>query len=101
MDSIDVGSLISEVRRRAGGVSLDQIEAAIAVSDELQAGADELVGHFVTQARRDGCSWTDIGARLGVSKQAARQRFAESATGPFERRSSGPRRRRSRGKAPD
>jgi hypothetical protein len=82
--TVDLPALISEVQRRSGGVSLDRIEAAIAVSDELQAGADELVGHFVTQARRDGCSWTDIGARLGVSKQAARQRFARSVTGPYE-----------------
>jgi ATP-dependent Clp protease ATP-binding subunit ClpA len=81
---IDVAALISEVRRAAAGAALDQIEAAIALSDELQTGADELVGHFVTQARQDGCSWTEIGARLGVSKQAARQRFARSATGPHE-----------------
>jgi hypothetical protein len=81
---IDVAALISEVRRAAAGAALDQIEAAIALSDELQTGADELVGHFVTQARQDGCTWTEIGARLGVSKQAARQRFARSATGPHE-----------------
>src|SRR5690349_7238649 len=75
MDGMDLPALMSEVRRRAGGSPLDQIEAALAVSDELQSGADELVGYFVTQARQAGCSWTEIGERLGVSKQAARQRF--------------------------
>jgi ATP-dependent Clp protease ATP-binding subunit ClpA len=76
MDGMDLPALISDVRRRAVGSPLDQIEAALAVSDELQAQADDLVGDFVTQARRAGCSWTEIGQRLGVSKQAARQRFS-------------------------
>jgi ATP-dependent Clp protease ATP-binding subunit ClpA len=84
MDGIDLPALSSEVRRRAAGLPLDQIEAALAVSDELQSGADQLVGHFVTQARQAGCSWTEIGQRLGVSKQAARQRFARPATSSDE-----------------
>ncbi len=84
MDGIDLPLLIAEVRRRAAGSPLDEIEAALAVSDELQAGADDLVGHFVTQARHAGCSWTEIGQRLGVSKQAARQRFTAPVAGPGE-----------------
>lgn len=84
MDSIDLQALITEVRRRASGSPLDEIEAALAVSDELQSGADELVGHYVTQARHAGCSWTEIGERLGVSKQAARQRFVRPAAEPDE-----------------
>ena len=41
--------------------------------------SDHLVGHFVDQARRSGASWTDIGRSLGVSKQAAQQRFVARA----------------------
>jgi ATP-dependent Clp protease ATP-binding subunit ClpA len=37
--------------------------------------ADHLIGHFVDQARRSGASWTDIGAHMGVTKQAAQKRF--------------------------
>ena len=81
MDTVDLPALIAEVSRRADGSPLDRIEAALAVSDELQAVADDLVGHFVTHARQEGCSWTDIGQRLGVSKQAARQRFARRSAG--------------------
>ena len=81
---MDLPALISEVRRRAAGTPLDLIEASLAVSDELQSGADKLVGHFVTQARQAGCSWTEIGQRLGVSKQAARQRFTRPMTIPDE-----------------
>src|SRR5215475_1960341 len=84
MDSIDLPALIAEARRSAVGSPLDQIEAALGFSDELQARADELVGHFVTHARHEGFSWSEIGGRLGVSKQAARQRFAAPVTSPCE-----------------
>lgn len=84
MDGMDLPALVTEVRRRAAGSPLDEIEAALAVSDELQSGADELVGHFVTQARHAGFSWTEIGQRLGVSKQAARQRFIRPLAEPDE-----------------
>jgi ATP-dependent Clp protease ATP-binding subunit ClpA len=84
MKTVDLAALLAEACRRADGSPLDQIEAALAISDELQAGADELVGHVVTQARQAGCSWTGIGARLGVSKQAARQRFTRQLSGPSE-----------------
>src|SRR5579872_1245730 len=32
----------------------------------------------VAEARQAGCSWTEIGQRIGVSEQAARQRFAQA-----------------------
>jgi hypothetical protein len=45
------------------------------VSSLLTDQADALLGHFVNRARRSGQSWTEIGARMGVSKQAVRKRF--------------------------
>jgi hypothetical protein len=75
-DVVNVAGLADAVRGRAPGTPLDRIEAARAVSEELTSGADELVGLFVADARRAGCSWTEIGQRIGVTKQAARQRFA-------------------------
>ena len=62
-------------RRHADAAGL--LDAAAAISAEHAADADRLLDHFVTHARGTGMSWTDIGARLGVSKQAARQRFAD------------------------
>jgi ATP-dependent Clp protease ATP-binding subunit ClpA len=50
------------------------------MSEELTASADALVDHFVADARYAGHSWTAIGRRLGVSKQAVRERFADRAT---------------------
>lgn len=78
MQAVDVGALAVAVRQRAPGGPLDRVEAALAVSAELASGADELTGQFVTEARQAGCSWTEIGQRMGVSKQAARQRFTHA-----------------------
>ena len=79
MEVVDSGALMATVRARAPDAPLDRVEAAIAVGEELAFGGDELIGRFVAEARDAGCSWTEIGARMGVSKQAARQRFAQSA----------------------
>jgi len=75
MDVVHLPDLVRVVEQRAGSSPLDRAEAALGVSEELASGADELIGHFVTEARQAGCSWTQIGERIGVSKQAARQRF--------------------------
>lgn len=57
--------------------SLDQLDAALATAAQLTSRADAVVDAFVARARRDGRSWTEIGVRMGVSKQAARKRFGE------------------------
>jgi Clp amino terminal domain, pathogenicity island component len=54
---------------------LDYVAEAQAVSSRLADQADELLGHFVNRARRSGHSWTEVGTRMGVSKQAVRKRF--------------------------
>jgi hypothetical protein len=42
----------------------------------LNDAGDQLVDHYVGQARASGASWSQIGDALGVSKQAAQQRRA-------------------------
>ncbi len=74
---VSVAELVDAVRQQAPGAPLDRVEAALTVSEELALCADELIGQFVEEARRAGCSWTEIGQRIGVSKQAARQRFGD------------------------
>jgi hypothetical protein len=54
---------------------LEQLTDAVLAADHLDDVADHLIGHFVDQARRSGASWTDIGRSMGVTKQAAQQRF--------------------------
>jgi hypothetical protein len=61
--------------RHQHGAPLDYLGEAMTVSSVLTDQADELLGHVVNRARRSGQSWTEIGARMGVSKQAVRKRF--------------------------
>jgi hypothetical protein len=58
----------------AGG-PVDHVAGAFAVSAQLDEQSDALIGYFVDQARRSGASWGQIGAAMGVSKQAAQKRF--------------------------
>jgi hypothetical protein len=50
--------------------------AFVGVSANLSAEADGLLRSAVTAARRLGGSWGSVGAQLGVTRQAAQQRFA-------------------------
>jgi hypothetical protein len=58
-------------RRISGG----DIEALADITI-LAADVDDAIRQAVTRLRRDyGYSWADIGARLGVTRQAAQQRW--------------------------
>ena len=57
------------------GGPLDNLSDAVGVGTGLDETSDALIGHFVDQARRAGASWSQIGASMGVSKQAAQKRF--------------------------
>lgn len=75
---LEAAEFIRMVEDRAPGAdALEAIEAASTVQRELSDVADQVMEHFVGAARRAGHSWTAIGGRLGVSKQAARQRFTD------------------------
>ena len=61
---------------------LEQLSTAVLTAQALDDLADHLIGHFVDQARRSGASWSEIGASMGVTKQAAQKRFvAKSSDG--------------------
>jgi Clp amino terminal domain, pathogenicity island component len=51
------------------------LAVAARLAGRLQALADDLVEDYVEHCRMHGRSWTDIGAVLGVTRQAAQQRF--------------------------
>jgi Clp amino terminal domain, pathogenicity island component len=73
---ISLDNLIAYVKTvHPDGGPLENLSDAIAVSAQLDEQSDALIGHFVDQARRSGASWSQIGAGMGVSKQAAQQRF--------------------------
>lgn len=56
---------------------LDRLSTAVIAAEHLGAVADQLIGHFVEGARGAGASWRDIGASMGVTKQAAQKRFVD------------------------
>jgi hypothetical protein len=62
---------------------LQRLDEAIALGEALAVEADRVTDHFVSQARQSGESWTSIGDRLGVSKQAARKRFGDRVQSTF------------------
>src|SRR3954467_7605571 len=68
--------------RAVSSAALERLRAAVSVVDELRAHSDQLLDRFVAQARHDGCSWTQIGETLGISKQAAHQRFVPTEPRP-------------------
>jgi Clp amino terminal domain, pathogenicity island component len=72
IDSVNLEELIAAVEETEG--PLDRLSAAAAVKDQIEALGDELLDHFVKEAREQGCSWTQIGEALGVTRQAAQQR---------------------------
>lgn len=73
---LGIEDLVRSIRDELpSGSPLDHLHTAVELADQANALGDGLVGHFVEAARGEGCSWAQIGAELGVSKQAAQQRF--------------------------
>jgi hypothetical protein len=71
---MDLDQLVAAVEESGGDDPLERLTAAAAVKAQIEHLGDELLDHFVNQARAEGCSWTQIGEALGVSRQAAHQR---------------------------
>jgi len=73
---VSLDNLIAFVKAmHPDGGPLDNLTDAMAAVAQLEVESDALIGHFVDQARRSGASWSQIGASMGVTKQAAQQRF--------------------------
>jgi hypothetical protein len=82
----DLDDLIAEVDRtcataHVGGREPEQpdwlalLEVAAGIAGQLQALADDLVEDYVEHCRMHGYTWAEIGSMLGVTRQAAQQRF--------------------------
>ncbi|WP_275295805.1 Clp protease N-terminal domain-containing protein [Amycolatopsis sp. La24] len=87
-DSVKLDDLISAIKANNEKDALAQLTDAVYVGQHLGDVADHLIGHFVDQARRSGASWTDIGASMGVTKQAAQKRFvpkSDDSSGGIQR----------------
>src|SRR5215468_9013692 len=84
---VPLDNLITYVKAlHPDGGPLENVADAFAVSARLDEQSDAVLGYFVDQARKSGASWSQIGAALGVSKQAAQKRFVPTEGGnPYSR----------------
>ncbi|GAA1637892.1 Clp protease N-terminal domain-containing protein [Nonomuraea maheshkhaliensis] len=72
----DLTALLSIVEERDPDADpLTRLTVAEGVLSDLQGIGDRLLGYLVELARAEGCSWSDIGDHLGISRQAAQQRY--------------------------
>ncbi|GAA1509730.1 Clp protease N-terminal domain-containing protein [Kribbella lupini] len=75
----DLQQLIDTIRTDTGSDDvLEQLATASSTITDLTATSDAALGYFVDRARGAGKSWVEISSVLGVSKQAAHKRFADS-----------------------
>jgi Clp amino terminal domain, pathogenicity island component len=79
MAKVRLDDLIDGIRTAHPDRPLDQLTSAVLTAQHLADVADHLIGHFVDRARHSGASWSEIGECLGVTKQAAQQRFTPKA----------------------
>ncbi len=64
---------VGEIDNLDRQTSLEMVAHAYASSDESRI----VLGRWIDAARRTGASWADIGDVMGISRQAAQQRFGE------------------------
>ncbi len=62
------------MRREDGDVLSDAIDEALRQLVLARKALDEREAGLVAQARSTGATWSDLGASLGLSKQAVRKR---------------------------
>src|SRR3954452_12481722 len=74
-----VEDLAAAIARRSDEVS-ERLRLAVEAGRRLNDVSDGLVERFVTEARRGGLSWAEIGELFGTSKQAAQKRYGAPAT---------------------
>jgi len=78
---VDLEQLIGLIESDDTADPLDRVAAASALKDQMESLGDELLDHFVKEARDQGCSWNLIGEALGVTRQAAQQRHGGGLLG--------------------
>jgi hypothetical protein len=74
---VTLDELVAQTKIQVNSVEpLDLLAGAARRQQEFADLGEKLLDHFVQDARVAGCSWSQIGTALGVSKQAAQQRYS-------------------------
>jgi hypothetical protein len=85
--NVKLTDLVKELdEERPAATPLEKISEAQVRSATLAATGDQLVGHYVALARAAGASWQQIGEAIGVSKQAAQQKWVAPTFERFTKR---------------
>jgi hypothetical protein len=84
--NLNLQELISQLDTDVAGDELAKVTEARARANALAGVGDQLIDHFVTRARDAGMSWSQIGGALGVTKQAAQQRWMSPTFSRFTER---------------
>ncbi len=79
--------LLAVVKHMGSVGDLPDLPALAELQDRMTRAVADAVARLHDEC---GYSWTEIGAELGVSRQAARQRFADKAGLSAHARGSGP-----------
>jgi hypothetical protein len=79
-----------EAHQPEASAVLDRLSAALLAAERLTLVGDQVVDHFVQQARAAGISWSEIGQCMGVSKQAVQKRYVAPRTDPSAGSADGP-----------
>jgi hypothetical protein len=66
------------LRAYARRVATGDVEA-LTLMTSLSAEIDTAIGQAVTGLRAVGYSWAEIGSRLGITRQAAQQRWGQAS----------------------
>lgn len=76
MRSPEFDDLVRKVESRSSETNpMQRLTDSVIVAAQLEEMADDLIGHFVEEARSSGASWADIGQAMGMTRQAAQKRF--------------------------
>ena len=74
VENADYAQFLARILRamaRRASADIDALPMLAGAADEVEV----LMAESVARCRAEGYSWADIGARLGISRQAAQQRF--------------------------
>jgi hypothetical protein len=63
------------LRAAMGELTRGDVTQRLEAAQRLRHAAEALVAELVAEARRKGATWSDIGETLGVSTQAAHQKY--------------------------
>src|SRR5919201_3266169 len=80
MTGLNVDQLVDQIERELPDADpVTRVGEARKQARALSDLGDQVIDHFIRQARAAGASWSQIGDAMGVSKQAAQQRAGSAA----------------------